>query len=55
MKARLVGYFSAFLILASAVEGCAVVNTIASLEYETGPKNECVSDLTGQNLCSTLN
>jgi len=54
MKARLVGYFAAFLILASAVEGCAVVNTMVSLEYETGPGNECVSDVTGQNLCLSL-
>ena len=54
MKARLLGYFAAFLILASAVEGCAVVNTMVSLEYETSPKNECVSDVTGQNLCVSL-
>jgi hypothetical protein len=32
MKARMLGYFAAFLILASAVEGGAVINTMVSLE-----------------------
>jgi len=54
MKARLLSYFAAFLILASAVEGCAVVNTMVSLQYEIGPKNECVSEVTGQDLCLAL-
>jgi hypothetical protein len=57
MKARLLGYFATFLVLAGAAEGCAVINTMVSLEYETGSpttKNECISEVTGQDLCLSL-
>lgn len=57
MQARLLGYLAAFLILASALEGCAIINTMVSLKYEVGypaAQNECVSRVSGQNLCLAL-
>lgn len=54
MKNRLIAYLAVFLLLASLVEGCAVINTMVSLKYETGypgSKDDCTSSVTGANLC----
>jgi hypothetical protein len=54
MKNRLIAYLAVFLLLASLLEGCAIINTMVSLKYETdypGSKNPCVSGVTGVDLC----
>ena len=57
MKNRLIAYFAIILLLISFLEGCAVVNTMVSLKYETGypvSKSDCVSSVTGTDLCRSL-
>ena len=39
--------------LASLLCGLGIVNTMVSLKYETST-NDCVSDITGTNLCQAL-
>ena len=54
MKNRLIAYLAIFLLLASLLEGCTIINTMVSLKYETdylGSKSPCVSGITGVNLC----
>ena len=58
MVRRLCIYTALFLLAASLLEGCAIVNTMVSLKYELGPPypqgNGCVSYVTGINLCAAL-
>jgi hypothetical protein len=57
VKTRFLSYLAAFLLLASFLEGCAAVNTMVSLKYETGypvSKNDCISSVTGTDLCFEL-
>ena len=54
MSSRIITYLTVFLLLASVLEGCAVINTLVSLKYETGypvSKSDCISSVTGTNLC----
>jgi hypothetical protein len=57
MRNRLISTLAVFLLLASMLEGCAVINTMVSLKYETdypGAKNACVSGVTGIDLCYSI-
>ena len=42
------------LIMLSAVSGFGIVNTLVSLQYETDSPGECISQVTGYNLCKQL-
>jgi hypothetical protein len=42
------------LIVLSAVSGFGIVNTLVSLQYETNGPGECISQVTGYNLCQQL-
>ena len=38
----------------SAVSALEVINVMVSLKYETDDPTECISHVTGSNLCATL-
>jgi hypothetical protein len=54
MKNRIITYLAVFLLVTSFLEGCATINTMVSLKYETdypGYRSNCVSKVTGDDLC----
>jgi len=42
------------LFIIAFLFGLAMVNTMVSLKYETNFDNECVSTISGDNLCNSL-
>ncbi len=49
-----IAWLVAGLIVLSAVSGFGIVNTLVSLQYETDSPGECISQVTGYNLCKQL-
>lgn len=49
-----VNSFIVVLFVASLVFAFGVVNTMVSLKYETNSPNECISTVTGTNLCESI-
>lgn len=41
------------LLLLIAFSGFLLVNTLVSIKYETDPLNDCISTVTGINLCES--
>lgn len=51
------GLYLTFLILsllAALVNGFAIVNTMVSIKYETNNPSDCISNVTGIDLCAQL-
>jgi hypothetical protein len=48
---RAIAWFTASLLLVSALAGLAMANILVSLKYETAAPGECISQVTGYNLC----
>lgn len=42
------------LITLALIFGFGIINTMVSLKYETNFGNECVSTISGDNLCNSL-
>ncbi|MCC3159579.1 hypothetical protein LJ737_20225 [Hymenobacter sp. 15J16-1T3B] len=42
------------LYVAAGVTGFGIVNTMVSLKYETRDPGQCLSDVTGRDLCADL-
>lgn len=42
------------LITLALIFGFGIINTMVSLKYETNFDNECVSTISGDNLCNSL-
>lgn len=42
------------LIILAFIVGFGIINTMVSLKYETNVLNECISVISGDNLCKSL-
>ncbi len=51
---KLVNILIVILFVAFLVFAFGVVNTMVSLKYETDSSNECISAITGINLCDSI-
>lgn len=54
MKKLLYYILLAISILAIPFSGFAIINTSVSLKYETWDSGDCISLVSGENLCLTL-
>lgn len=43
-----------FLFLAALLNGFGIINTMVSFKYETEAPGQCVSSVSGNDLCATL-
>ncbi|WP_303918044.1 hypothetical protein [Draconibacterium sediminis] len=54
MKKVLYLIFLILSFLAALVNGFAIVNTMVSIKYETNNPSDCISNVTGIDLCAQL-
>ena len=54
MKTKIYIFLISILILLSFIFGFGIINTMVSLKYETNFNDDCISTISGDNLCDSL-
>jgi len=54
MKVKHYTFLIISLIIFALIFGFGIINTMVSLKYETNFDHECVSTISGDNLCNSL-
>lgn len=54
MKVKYYIFLLITLVILALLLGFGIINTMVSLKYETNYDNECVSTISGTNLCNSL-
>ena len=54
MKVKHYTFLIISLIILALIFGFGIINTMVSLKYETNFDKECVSTISGDNLCNSL-
>ncbi len=54
MKTKIYIFLITILILLAFIFGFGIINTMVSLKYETNFNDDCISTISGDNLCDSL-